>query len=210
MALARKLFVNWHTRRRQKNDLSASPDPVQTLTFGKYEQLPLEVVIIEPDSTRGGLNDFTRLDITDLGLKVIINDTLDDASPLVELSGVDVTKDTGRRAFLGTLNLNTAGMTSYIGSTDKTPYFLVLIYDGTNWVPVLQETCSVLVTAATQTTVSPDPSRQYMDYNENLGVFVPRVMGPGESIVIPSLNGLYRRIIGCNDDGTARDDIETT
>jgi hypothetical protein len=209
VALARKLFVNWHTRRRQKNDLSASLDPVETLGFLKYEQYPFEVVIVEPDSTSGGLNAFTRVPIADLTLKMAINDTLDDATPLAETSGGSWTKDTSRNVFIGTLSLNTAAMSSYI-TADKTPYFELEITDGTNRVKILQEDCAVALSLMPVTTTSPDPSRTYLDYNETLGIFVPRVMAAGESIVIPSPNGLHRRIIGCNDDGTARDDIETT
>ncbi len=206
MALARKLFVNWHTRRRQKNDLSVTLDPVEELGFLKYEQYPFEVVIVEPDSTDGGINAFQRVDITDLTLKMAINDTLDDATPLAEQ--VTWTKDTSRMVFSGTLNLNTAAMNSYI-TANKSPYFELEITDGTNRVKVLQEACNVALALLPVATTSPDPSRVYLDYNETFGIFVPRVMGNGESISIPSPNGAYRRIIGCNDDGTARDDIET-
>lgn len=175
------------------------------MTFFKYEQIPFEVVIVAPNPP-AGLNGFSRVNITNLGLKIAINDSLDDATPLAEQASW--TKDTNTNIFSGTLNLNTAAMTSYVGSSDKTPFFFVLIYDGTNWVPILQETCNVLVGTLQQTTTSPDPSRVYLDFDESMGVFVPRVMGAGESIIIPSPNGQYRRIIGCNDDGTARDDIE--
>lgn len=205
--MARKLFVNWHTRRRQKNDLSASLDAVATMGFLKFEQYPFEVVIVEPDPA-GGLNSFTRVDITGLTLKMAINDTLEDATPLAETSGGSWTKDTSRMVFSGTLNLNTAAMTTYIDG-DKSPYFELEVTDGTNRVKILQEVCAVAKSLMTVATTSPDPSRVYLDFNEQMGIFVPRAMANGDSISIPSPSGIYRRIIGCNDDGTARDDIET-
>lgn len=206
MALARKLFVNWHTRQRQKSDLTASLDSVSRMGFLKYEQYPFEVVIVEPDPTNPA-GRFVRVDITNLSLKMAINDTLDDSTPLAEQTSW--TKDTSRNVFSGTLNLNTSAMNTYIDG-DKTPYLELEISDGTNRVKILQETCAVAISLMPVATTSPNPSRVYLDFNEIFGLFVPRVLGNGESITIPSPNGAYRRIIGCNDDGTARDDIETT
>jgi hypothetical protein len=204
VALARKLFVNWHTRQRHKSDLSSSLDPVATMGFLKYEQYPFEVVLIEPDPD-GGAHDFVRVDITDLSLKMAINDTLEDSTPLAEQTSWS--KNTSTNVFSGTLNLNTSAMNTYISAT-KAPYFELEVSDGTNRVKILQEVCAVAQSLLPVTTTSPDPSRVYLDYNENLGIFVPRVMGNGESITIPSPNGAYQRILGCNDDGTRRDDIE--
>lgn len=203
--LAWKLFVNSRTRSRQLSDLSSTPDPVSRMGFLKYEQVPFEVAIIEPDPTnpRG----FRRIDITDLSLKMVINDTADDATPKAETSGGSWVKDTGQNVFIGTLNLNTAAMNDYI-TADKTPFFELEVTSGANRLKILSELCNVSIGVTQTTTTSPDPSRVYLDYNETFGIFVPRSMGNGESIAIPSANGLYRRILGCNDDGTRRDDIE--
>jgi hypothetical protein len=204
MALARKLFVNWHTRRRQASDVSGALDPVQTLKFFKYEQIPLEVVIVEP-KTDNPLR-YQRVDITPLSLKVLIHPTLDTAAAHVELSGVSVTKDESRNVFLGTLNLNTSAMNTYVASADKTPYFQVLLYDGTNWVPILQEVCDVVVGLAQQTTTAPDAARRYLTFEEAIGLFVPRVLSPGETITWRSPDGVNYRIFGVRDDGTPQDD----
>jgi hypothetical protein len=134
-----------------------------------------------------------------------INDTLEDSTPLAEQTSWS--KNTSTNVFSGTLNLNTSAMNTYISAT-KAPYFELEVSDGTNRVKILQEVCAVAQSLLPVTTTSPDPSRVYLDYNENMGIFVPRVMGNGESITIPSPNGAYQRILGCNDDGTRRDDIE--
>jgi hypothetical protein len=204
--LARKLFVNWHKRRRQRSDISAADDSVQRMGFLKHEQYPFEVVIVEPNPS-GGQNSFVRVDITDLSLKMAINETLGSATPKAEQTSW--VKDTSRNVFSGTLDLNTSAMNTYIDG-DKSPYFELEIYDGTNRVKILQETCDVAQSLMPVTTTSPDPARVYLTFDEQKGIFVPRVMGAGETISITSPNGSYRRIIGCNDDGTARDDIETT
>jgi hypothetical protein len=204
MALARKLFVNWHRKRRQRSDTSASDDSVQRIAFLKYEQVPFEVVVVEPDPA-GGPNSFARVDITSLSLKMAINDTQDDASPLVEQA--TWAKNTSTNTFSATLDLNTAGMNSYI-TGDKAPYFEIELFDGTNRVKILSELCTVALSVMPVTTVSPDPTRVYPTLAELMGIFVPRVMGIGETITIPSPSGEYRVILGCNDDATFKADVE--
>jgi len=58
-----------------------------------------------------------------------------------------------------------------------------------------------------QVTVSPDPSKVYLTFEEAMGIFVPRRMGAGETIIIPSPDGHTERTIGANDNGTAQDDM---
>lgn len=206
MALARKLFVNWHTRTRQRSDISASLDSVQTMGFLKGEQIPFEVCFVEPDPT-GGPNSFTRVDITGLSLKMAINDTTDDATPLAE--NTSWTKDTSKNTFTGTLNLNTAAMNAYITGT-VTAIFELELTDGTNRYKALSQTCNLALGVLQATTVAPDPLKVYLTADEQMGVFVPRAMENGASISLPSLSGAYRVILRCNDDGTFGSDVETT
>lgn len=203
MAFARKLFVNWHTRSRQRSDLSSNPDPVETLGFLKYEQVPFEVVIVEPNPS-GGLHSYQRVDITDLSLKMAINDTLDDATPLAEQTSW--TKDTSTNTFSGILSLNTVAMNTYIDG-DKTPYFELEITDSNGArFKILSESCNVAKGVLQTTTTSPDPAKLYLTYEEILGIFAPRVMGPGETITWRSPDGTIHRIFGVRDDGSPQDD----
>lgn len=204
MALSRKLFVNWHTRKRQRSDVSGGPDVVSRLGFAKYENAPLEIVLIEPDPNTPGPNNFIRVDITDLSLKVVINDSLDDATPLVQQT--TWTKNTGDSTFTGYLDLNTGTMNTYMGSADKTPYFEIEITDsGGGRVKVLTEPCDVIVGVAQVTTTSPDPSQVYYTAAEIEGMFMRRILGPGETLTLQNNVG-GQRILGLRDDGTPQDD----
>src|SRR5688572_4497776 len=98
MALGRKLFVNWHTKRRQKSDTAATGDGQDRIIFHKYETVPLEIVIVEPRPS-GSTNQFDRIDITDLTLRVAINETADTATPKAEQT--TWTKNTSTNTFSG-------------------------------------------------------------------------------------------------------------
>jgi len=206
MALSRKLFINWHTRSRQRSDVSGAPDVVDTLEFAKYENVPLTIVLVEPDPDTPGPNNFVRVDITDLSLKVVINDTTDDGTPLVEQT--TWTKNTADSTFTGYLNLNTAAMNSYVGSTDRTVYFEVETTDsaGARVKVLTEDDCSVIVGVAQTTTTAPDAAKIYLSMDEMIGLFARRVMGPGESIRFVDANGVAVRTIGVNADGTPQDD----
>lgn len=204
MSLARKLFINWHTRKRQRTDQATAGDVVDTLRFLKYESVPFEICIIEPDP-EGGPNDFLRVDVTDLSLKVAINDTLDDAAPLAEQTSW--AKNTANNTFTGNLNLNTGAMNSYI-TGDKTPYFEAEVSDSTGArFKVISEVCSVGIGVLQTTTTSPDPAKVYLELDVAKGLFLPRELGDGETITFK--NGIYRRVIGENPDGSPQDDQYT-
>lgn len=175
------------------------------MTFLKYEQVPFEVVIIETSRTRGSQK-FDRIDITDVSLKMAINQDLDDPTPLAETSGASWAKNTSTNTFTGVLNLNTALMNSYIGAIDKLPYFEIELTTSTGRYRALFETCSVRVGTLQTTTTSPDPSREYLTKDEMMGIFVPRIMGAGETITWRSPDGTIYRIFGVRDDGTPQDD----
>ena len=205
MSLTRKLFINWHTRRRQRSVTDGGLDVVNRLTFAKYETAPFEIVILEPQTEFTGQNQFRRVDITDVSLRMMINDSLDDATPLVEQS--TWTKNTSNQTFSGNLPLNTAGMNLYMGSADKTPYFEIEITD-TNGarVKVLTEICNVIVGIGQVASTSPDPLKEYYTKDEVLGLFMPRRGGAGETITLISPDGTHERVLGMRDDGTPQDD----
>lgn len=204
MSLARKLFINWHTRKRQRSDESMSGDVVDTLSFLQYENIPFEVVIVEPDPD-GGVNDFNRVDITDLSMKMAVNDTYDDATPLAEQASW--TKSTANNTFTGALNLNTGSMNTFIGSNNsQNAIFEVEILDSTGArSKIITETCLVKRGVLQTTTTSPDPAKVFLELDQAKGLFLPRVLGDQETITFR--NGVYRRVIGVNADGSGLDDF---
>src|SRR5687767_8279937 len=124
--LARKLYVNWNNKTLQLSDESATP--VDPPIFQKYETCPLCIAIVEPCSPWGP-NDFQRIDVTNVSLKVAINDTLDDSTPLAEQASF--TKNTSTNVFEGNLVLNNATFNSWIGSSEtKTAYLEIEATEG--------------------------------------------------------------------------------
>lgn len=178
---------------------------VNRLTFAKYDTVPFEIVLVEPQTEFTGQNQFAIVDITDISLTARINDTVDDATPLVEQG--TWTKNTAAGTFSGNLVLNTAGMNSYVGSTDKTPYFEVEVLDVAGArVKVLTEVCNVIVGVGQPTTTAPDPLKEYYTKDEQYGLFLPRRSGPGETWTSLSPDGTHERVLGMRDDGTPQDD----
>lgn len=197
MSFTRKLFVNWLTKKR-------IGDGIDRMAFLKYEVIPFEIVFLEPQF-QGKANEYNRVDITDISLKVAINDTLDDASPLAEQTSW--TKNTANMTFSGNLSLNTAGMNSYIDGA-KTPYFEIEITDTTGArVKTLSELCAVSQGVLQTTTVSPDPLQTYITLDQAKGLFVPRILAVGETITWQDITGTSRRTIGVNPDFSPQDDV---
>jgi hypothetical protein len=202
MSLARKLFINWHTKKRQRSDQGTSGDYVDRLSFLKYENAPFEVVIVEPVPS-GNINAFVRVPVTDLSMKMAINDTLDDSTPLAEQT--TWTKNSANNTFTGLLDLNTGLMSAYI-TADKTPYFEIEITDSAGArVKILSEQCDVRMGVLTTTTVSPDPSKVYLELDVATGLFIAKELGDQETITFR--NGIYRRQIGVNPDGSPLDNL---
>lgn len=207
MAFARKLFVNTHTKRLIRSNTSGGPDVSDgRILFAKYENAPLWIMLVEPNPQTPGPNSFVVPDVAGLTLKVVINDTLDDASPLVEQSSWSADSSDG--FFKGYLNLNTGAMNTYVGSVDKTPYFEIQVIDsGGGLVKVYTSPCTVLAGVAQVTTTPPDVAKVYLSMAESDGKYMPRRLQPGETITLISPNGEHERIIGIRDDATLQDDI---
>lgn len=204
MSFSRKLFINWHTKKRQKSDISSSPDIVDTLSFMRYETVPFEVVIVEPDPA-GTINSFKRVDITDLSMTMAVNDTLNDSTPLAAQSSW--AKDTTNNTFSGNLDCNTGLMNTFIGSTaSQNAYFEIEVLDSTGArSKIITEVCLVKLGVLTTTTTSPDPTKVYPTLDEALGLFLTRILGDQETITFK--NGVYRRTLGVNADGSSQDDF---
>lgn len=201
---ARKLFINWTTKKRQSGENSSAPEP--TLIFHKYEQVPFEIVIVEPVPGRTDLNSFQRIDIANLTLSVTVNEALDDGS-LLALQET-WTKDTTENKFSGSLNLNTAAFNTWLGSTaEKSAYFEVQLLDSDgDRVKVVSEACLVRLGVLQTTTASPDPNQNYLTVEQAQGLFVPRILQLGENISWADTNGTIFRTVGTDANGTAIDD----
>jgi hypothetical protein len=199
----RRIFANWFTKTLQVSDRNGGqfvlPD------FFKYETIPLEITIVEPDLEAPGLSRFRRVDISNLSLEVALNDTLDDAAPLAYQSSW--TKDETENVFSGELALNTAALNAWLDADSKTAYFQIRHGEGTASPTLYQAQVTVRKSVMQISTTAPTPLDEYYTKAQTRAQFVSKVMGAGEQLTIVSPSGTYQRIIGVDDGGNAIDTI---
>lgn len=205
--LARKLYIQWHKKVLVlSNESCTEVDPP---IFQKYETVPLKIYLIEP-AAPWTPNSFAFVDVTNISLKVAINDTLDDASPLAEQASF--TKNTNDNSFEGNLALNTGTFNSWIGSSEsKTAYLEIEATEGAApRTKIYSKAITVKGSVLQPTTTSPDPTKEYYTKDEMNGLFVQFRLQPGQTISIPNLASTHERVIGCTDDPDKLDVILPT
>lgn len=199
----RRLFVNKETKTLQISDRNGGP--FQLPRFTKYETVPLAITIVEPDLTAVGVNRFARVDISPLALTVSINDTLDDATVLVQQTSW--TKDEIDNVFSGELAMNVANMNSYVGSNSTVSAYLEIEWSESTArskvvIPITIEN------AVTQPgSAGPAPATEYYTKAEVDALFLSNILGPGRQITITSPANAYQRILGVDDGGLEIDQI---
>lgn len=202
--LSRKLYIQWH-----KKVLVLSGDScteVDPPIFQKYETVPLKIYIVEPGEPWGP-NDLSFVDITNVSLKVAINDTLDDAAPLAEQA--TFTKNTADNSFEGNLVLNNSTFNTWIGSdSSKAAYLEIEATEGAApRTKIYSKNITVKGSVLQPTTTSPDPTKEYYTKQEMEGLFVQFRLQPGQTISIPNPANTHERVLGCNDDATEADTV---
>jgi hypothetical protein len=204
-ATANRIWViNWFTKSLQISDSNGGPFTLPH--FNKYETIPLRIVIVEPDLATRGLNRFSRVDISGLSLTVSINDTFDDAAPLVQQASW--TKDETINEFIGELALNTAALNTYLGSSDsKSAYLEIEIQEGTARSKILTQVITLQNAVTQNGSVAPAPLDEYYTKGQTDGQFLRNVLLPGQQVTIPSPGNVYHRIIGVTDTGEPIDQI---
>lgn len=200
----RKLFVNWHTKTLQVSDKSGSPFTLPT--FNKYEVVPFEVVIVEPDLSSIGIPKFERVDISNLSLSIAINETYDDAAPLAYQNTFDKDEDTN--TFSGSLSLSTAALNSWLSTTESKPaYFEIEIQEGSNVSKIFLAVVTVKQSVAQVGAVVPSPVDEYYTKAQSDQQFLKPISPAGVQHTITSPGGTYVRILGVDDGGNAIDQI---
>lgn len=205
MTATRKLFVNWLTKLLQVSDSNGG---VVTLPeFNKYENVPFEIVIVEPDTSAIGPPRWARIDISNLSLGVAINDTYDDASPLAYQN--TFTKDEESNTFTGSLNLNTAALNAWLGSSDsKTGYFEVELQESSDNTSKIYQVAVLVKNSVLQVGATvPSPTDEYYTKAQADQQFVKPVGVAGAQITLTSPGNIYQRILGVTDDGQPIDQI---
>ncbi len=198
----RKLFVNFPDKKLQVSDMNGGS--VQLSSFTKYETVPIQVVLVEPDLTSSRLDRFNRIDISPLSLSVAINSVYDSAAPLALLTVWS--KDETENVFSGELALNTALLNTYLGSdSTKTAYLEIEVQEGTARTKVFIGQITLQNAVTQVSSVAPTPNDEYYTKAQIVAQFVPRVMEAGGQLTITSPGNLKQRVIGVDDGGNAID-----
>jgi hypothetical protein len=189
--------VNWLEKRFQLSDTNGGE--LVIAPFNKYESLPLKFFVVQPDEA--GLT-WSKVPLDNLSLLVTINDTLDDATPLVSQSSWS--KNLTEDSFYGELDLNTAGMNSYMSTdTFKTPYMSIVLTEVTARTVIWQDTIIVKGSLTPPSYTSPDPLARYYTADEMDNTFVKFYNNPGRTITLVSEGNTYEIVHGVTDGGTA-------
>lgn len=199
----RRIFVNWFTKKLQLSDRKSGE--FQLPAFTKYETVPLEICIIEPDLTGTGIDRFSRVDISNLSLSLTINDTLDDATPLVQQTSW--TKNEDDNVFSAEVSLNTAGMNSYISAATQNAYLEIEIQEGTARSKIYIGTVTLQNAVSQVSSTAPTPLDEYFTKPQVTAQFAQKVLPAGEQFTITSPNGAYQRIFGVDNGGNVIDTV---
>lgn len=200
----RRLFVNWFTKSLQVSDRKSGEFVLPP--FNKYETVPFEIVIVEPDTEATGLNRFARVDISNLSISIAIHSGYDTSSPLAYQN--TFTKDETNNVFSGELALNTAAMNAYIGANEsKTGLLEIEIQEGTARNKIFTGSITLQNAVTQVTATAPTPVDEYLTKAQTSAQFVQKIMPAGELFTITSPSGAYQRIIGVDDGGAAIDQI---
>jgi len=200
----RRIFCNWFTKKLQLSDMKSGEFVFPV--FNKYETVPFEVVIVEPDLTGARIESFSRVDISNLSLSIAIHSGYDTASPLAYQT--TFTKNEELNTFTGELALNTVAMNAFIAAQSSVSAYLEIeIQEGTarSKIYLGQITLQNAVTQVSST--APVPLDEYLTKAATLQQFVSRVGEPGSQITITSPGGTYQRIYGVDDGGAPIDII---
>lgn len=202
--LFQDIYVDWISKTLRASDTSTAE--VLIADFIKYESRPLRVHIIAPDPTFYPLQ-FSHVSVSPFTLKVTLNDTLDDAAPLAEQS--TWVKDTSANTFSAALDLNTAGMSAYVGSNASVSAYFQIELTETGGVPtvIYQRQVTIQNSVTQPTTTSPDVSQTYYTAQQTDGLFLKAVNGAGVQLTMISPSGTYQRIWGVDDAGQPIDQI---
>lgn len=199
--------MDWFNKRLIKSRYSSSPFVLPA--FFQGDIVPIQIQIVEPNPA-GGPNDYVVPEIGSMGLKLAVSATPTGTptTPAPFVTQFTWSQNTNESYFYADVAFNTTELDTFLGSAaSATAYLEIEVTESSSITTVLQETFTIkaqiietgtLTVAAGQTPLSFELANQ---------LFARKLMNPGETLTIPSPDGTRRRILGCNDDGSAQDDV---
>ncbi len=109
------------------------------------------------------------------------------------------------------LNLNTTNLNTAIGTSDSySTYIEISLTENGNERPAYQEAITILsrVIGPAGDAALPAAASQFLTREQSMAMFVRFVENiAGATIELTSLDGTHIRLIGCNNDGSAQDEV---
>jgi|ERR1051326_1976426 hypothetical protein len=168
----------------------------------------LRVQVVDP--TGNPMNPYSLVDVSKYGLRASVGDTPTGAAGGPTPLALQDTFFWNSKGFYfeADLLLNTTAVDAFLGPLPaRQAYFELNLTLGGNRITILQTTFTLKAVVDELTAIAPTPTDQYLTKAECLALFAKLVGDLGQRIVLRSANGLYGRELGCNDDGSAADNI---
>lgn len=201
-----KIYADVRNHRLVKGLGSAEAYTLPRLVYG--DKLSLELCLLEPDPIGGQQRPFALVDTSPYSLKIGIGPRASTPYSLQD-TWAKYTGDAAR--WTGYLDLGSTNMGTAIG-TDvniKGVFEIEINSVEGGYETIVQQDVDIWNQVIAGGVASPLPLDEYFTKAEQAAIFVAYQLSAGQTITIPSANGLYARQIGCNDDGTAMDNIIT-
>ncbi len=201
--LFRTFYVNWLEKRFQLSDTNGGE--LVLPPFVKYECIPFKFIIVAPDTDQLS---WGKIPVDNLALEVTISQDLDDTTPLA--AQTSWSKDITEQSFYGELDLNTALMNAYVGTSEQvTPRLSIVLKEGTARTTIWQGPIVVNGSITVPTYTSPDPLQRYLTADEIDAQYVRWVNAPGRQLILVSEGNIKSVTHGVTDGGAVITQVES-
>jgi len=202
-----KLAIN----RQSKSLVDFEGTAVSIPALFQGDTQPFEISILDP--TGQLQNPYAKVDVGSLTLRVSVGQTPTGTAggPTPLALQTTWTWDSTNQQFEGEIALNTAGITSFIGTaSERTAYFEVKLDDGGELDTVLQLQFTLKAVVDENATEAPALTETFLTFAQSDARYVKFANNTnGATIRLRSPNGTYELELGCNDDGSVKMDVIT-
>jgi len=202
-----KLVCDVSNKRLVKSLTDSSAFILPKFVYG--DRISLELLLVEPDNTGGIQRPFSVVDTAPYSLKIAIGDAPNTTPDALQDT---FSKYTGEEArFTGYLDLGATAMGTAIGTARAISRFLEIELNSVDagYETLVQQEVTIWNQVISGASAAPLPTDEYFTKAEQGQLFPGFIMARGQTLTMPSPNGIYARQLGCNDDGTALDNIIT-
>lgn len=204
--MAQQVFVDLS----RKKYVASSSGGDTSQPYGEvFHQDKLHLIIQPLDIRPAGAftsNQYEILNASGYSISILVTDT---ASTPATLSGPATTWTPNGTALEGTVDLHTAAMdTAFTSVNSLATYFWIQITNGTDRRVTIKTPVTIYKTAITSGTAAQYPAEEVV-FRSELSQYVRFSGNPnGSTVTLPSPSGVYKVILGANDDGSGGASVE--